>query len=1790
MSSNNNHKPAQVDEGNYELQRTYDSTTIGRDGLKSYWDRIFAHVKDELPSIDSDFSSSGSEDGEIAIFQRGTMGLISHMPEDLGDLSLDDPVLEEMLESARWPHEAWAKDYKGRPSEQDIQGENSRHLENSTTTNKCLVTETGPLIGNNIEKVMLGQSAAPITGESENSLRLEAESRPIKHKYLADLRNSGGGEPQSSIVPNVIDNKEQKILRCQGNGDRNLDYCCIPTKTTIGLSELTTEKDLMQNSSQKTPETVLHKAMFTERHLMNSSQDQETTQVPKEGLKRRKSTSTRWHSHRTPILSLEPIEQIDLDGILKSLQQVEKSSSEFDNVVNGTLPASVPSRINNDQSLMEQLTSLSIKQSGGAVILNNQTPMYNGDHQSNRVTWNKLDGDRTNKRKQFLSPEANTCTKWMGEKLTMKRASEPKTIFIDLRNWEQERSTLQTDSRGNKEKLTYLQKESSPESSFEEDNQHSMSAQDSDREQKEPESDSDYNDYTGKSMLLKKLRKASVKSSKITANNPKSVAEQAQTTGEQIKPAQKKRKKAKNENNKPVGEQHTLSLAADCNTERRALEKLSSPSDQCILTPALTLKKITSKVTIPAVRQNEPTLPLGEQYPETLNSNPCRRLQPNDQMQREYCRKEQQSRQRLHRQLDSLKPLKSVTGMQCGAEGTPLLFHTEASYLPKISTLLQKGRSDMLLLTVQLSSCGQLATNGQQTSHLLDSMMTTVNLYNALVSWFLSLVPTQLLAVNRLYGDCADVEVKAPFQVLGLQQVWQEDGLAVYVCVVPMTQAPNPSKTTYNKNRKNKTKEELRGTSIFYQLVVKFLSQTCLKAVIWWSKQLNDSLQEQMFPPDVYLPPVRLNSVISANPDLKAVKKIFEIEMGFYWQTIETNESSCPSVIDIGESCEEKPQVTMALLFENLLTNPVALHHTLQLILGNGMDICGLRLLYPSYRLLAESAGKLPSIYTPDDANPRPVLALALRGMNAGSLWMDIVGPSDPQLASVTDQHSINALYCKHRDEPLLYSPHQKSRIHWELCVWFGGRVPENGIVRVGIQNPGTKNSLKYRSNSLQSTGTHIDPRETCRPPATLIATIRADIFLLVSPAVPPRCYGDIISVCTRRGFSLRGVRRFQLSPKRAGSLGIASMQIPVFCQTGALIPNDSPGGPPTSELLCPCFLLLVRKENASHHVANLLKGLANELAEQGLLGSVRNRLPPDAEVQIESCFHVAPYSEQTLQGLGGPLSAVPHSAGLTPDVLYKHSFMCNPELEQVVVLTLTGPTAMRSAGNCLRDLLRPPPYNSRNSSGEDLIDGGFELLGLKWLPQLSRNQAKELTPYEVGDRHWQASIDCLVSSPALVCVLRRVDAFKALAAVLTTPKARASLFNENYGTLEKVMSPTPELAFRQAALFFADRELMSDSGARPLLKYLSPSLRSGITKPDKETINTESIFSYMLLGAQPLLTVLVIKPSAWPRHFVKILRKLDREHFCVVGMKLISLDAEKASLLTPFSIQQDVEMVKCSIDFLTAGASVILCLQRDNAVRKLLDLLGPEDPQQARDLDQFLWRGHCGTDRVHNGLYGSSSFLTAIRDVKTFFPEGLCCEESQMMQDKQIASNRKDWFINPEFPKKCKLVRSLALTHLDSGTPTWQQQQDLLLPRPLCQTMCLLLPSPLVRRCYHPPYIEMLDQLGSCNYQLMGARMSVLDQTQAQHVAELITVDNTSTICSLLTSGPCLMLALERDNGVCCFSTLLSSLSWEKLELEDCLQYFIYPKSEPQVEQLISCLFDSLAPQSIHQIMLQDS
>ena len=53
-------------------------------------------------------------------------------------------------------------------------------------------------------------------------------------------------------------------------------------------------------------------------------------------------------------------------------------------------------------------------------------------------------------------------------------------------------------------------------------------------------------------------------------------------------------------------------------------------------------------------------------------------------------------------------------------------------------------------------------------------------------------------------------------------------------------------------------------------------------------------------------------------------------------------------------------------------------------------------------------------------------------------------------------------------------------------------------------------------------------------------------------------------------------------------------------------------------------------------------------------------------------------------------------------------------------------------------------PYSRAMS--KPVLQEGFELLGIKWLPGLSTQHAKELTPFEVGDKNWKPSIQMLTS------------------------------------------------------------------------------------------------------------------------------------------------------------------------------------------------------------------------------------------------------------------------------------------------------------------------------------------------------------------------------------------------------------------------------------------------------------
>ncbi|NWV41380.1 NDK5 kinase, partial [Grantiella picta] len=246
------------------------------------------------------------------------------------------------------------------------------------------------------------------------------------------------------------------------------------------------------------------------------------------------------------------------------------------------------------------------------------------------------------------------------------------------------------------------------------------------------------------------------------------------------------------------------------------------------------------------------------------------------------------------------------------------------------------------------------------------------------------------------------------------------------------------------------------------------------------------------------------------------------------------------------------------------------------------------------------------------------------------------------------------------------------------------------------------------------------------------------------------------------------------------------------------------------------------------------------------------------------------------------------------------------------------------------------------------------------------------------------------MSSPVLVCALRGIDAFRALGAALkgwTQGRARLS---PGDSLPQALMALTPEVTFRQAILFFTEADLVTGKARFCCLYY--PQVQEG----ESWRCRAESLFSYLQAGAQVLCTVLLIKPGLWSRRLPRILRDLHLEKFSVVGMKHLDLAAASASAILPSGVQQDPAALEAHCAYLTSGTALVLCLQRPNAVKKLLDLLGPEDPQLAQTLDPRLWRAQYGTSTVQNGFYGSKSYAMAVRDVKLFFPEGLCCAQCQ--------------------------------------------------------------------------------------------------------------------------------------------------------------------------------------------------
>lgn len=251
-------------------------------------------------------------------------------------------------------------------------------------------------------------------------------------------------------------------------------------------------------------------------------------------------------------------------------------------------------------------------------------------------------------------------------------------------------------------------------------------------------------------------------------------------------------------------------------------------------------------------------------------------------------------------------------------------------------------------------------------------------------------------------------------------------------------------------------------------------------------------------------------------------------------------------------------QNTLSLIYKKIYQDSSAMMGILNRVLQLGLDLAGIRLLYPSTEQISLSQTDNVTVASELELlnNVGAVLALCIRGTAARSLWLDAVGPSDPILARRTDPNSLCALYGgESRDECLLFCPRTPARVLTELARWFGGRVPPGNVIDVGTpytkketlrsgSPKGRRNKKVTFAENVQESGATNDIDVNAgshRPLATLTATTQNEIFLVMSPLVPPKCFGIILASCQRRGYQVTGIKRMRLSTKRATALGKGS-------------------------------------------------------------------------------------------------------------------------------------------------------------------------------------------------------------------------------------------------------------------------------------------------------------------------------------------------------------------------------------------------------------------------------------------------------------------------------------------------------------------------------------------------------------------------------------------------------------------------------------------------------------------------
>lgn len=128
--------------------------------------------------------------------------------------------------------------------------------------------------------------------------------------------------------------------------------------------------------------------------------------------------------------------------------------------------------------------------------------------------------------------------------------------------------------------------------------------------------------------------------------------------------------------------------------------------------------------------------------------------------------------------------------------------------------------------------------------------------------------------------------------------------------------------------------------------------------------------------------------------------------------------------------------------------------------------------------------------------------------------------------------------------------------------------------------------------------------------------------------------------------------------------------------------------------------------------------------------------------------------------------------------------------------------------------------------------------------------------------------------------------------------------------------------------------------------------------------------------------TLSIIKPDGVRQGVAgKILARLESEGFTILGLKMIHMSKQQAEGF--YAVHRKRSFFGSLTDFMSSGPSLVLVLEKEDAIASLRDLMGATDPAKAAD---GTLRNEFASDVEHNVIHGSDSPETAAVEIPYFF------------------------------------------------------------------------------------------------------------------------------------------------------------------------------------------------------------